>query len=447
MKYRCMLFLVSLLFPFITNGQGPVLQPSIGLSGLPADSDSICPIPVYTGSYYTSGIAVGDTIPGFTLYKLNGDSVNIRSELQSGLPVLLVAGSYTCPVFRQKIADINNMVGIYSGQLKAFIVYVVEAHPVIDPSPYSGNLWVTTQNQSSGVLYRQPVTYGQRKAMVDTMLMNMSISADVLLDGPCNNWWSAFGPAPNNAYLIDTNGVVIAKHGWFHKLPDNMYCDIDSLLGTNSGNCNAVPNNGTFTFSLDADSTIMGFPGDVLTVYSTLTNLSSTGSVTIDIIKMQNNIPATWQSALCTDICLGPNVDTTQVTIPPSGTQSFAMHFYTDTATNSGVVQVGFRNVNNTNNKFKQNFYCNTVWDLGVGESSMLAGVILYPNPSAELINIDVPGGITVEGFITDITGRLVKQLSKVESRIYVNDLTAGVYFVTLESGSSKTVKRIMISR
>jgi hypothetical protein len=451
MKHKYFYLALTLLLPALVYAQGPVLQPSIGLSALPSDSDSICPIPVYTGSFYTSGLAVGATIPDFTLYKLNGDSVNMQTELQDGLPVLLVSGSYTCPVFRQRVADLNNMMSTYLGQLKAFVVYAVEAHPIVDPSPYSGNVWVTTQNQNDGVLYRQPVTYGQRKAMVDTMLMNITINADVLIDGPCNNWWNTFGPAPNNAYLIDTNGVIFAKHGWFHKLPDNMYCDIDSLLGTNSGNCSTVPNNGLFSFSLDADSTVMGYPGDVITVYSTLTNLSSLASVTIDIIKIQNNIPVTWQSALCTDICLAPSVDTTQFTIPPSGTQSFSMHFYTDSTPNSGVVQVGFRNAYNNNNRLKQNFYGYTVWDLGLSESARFEGMKIYPNPASDLVRVDMPVTQNAKCVITDIAGRVLKTFPAQDwsggRTIAVNDLDQGAYFIIFTSGSGRIAKRFIIAR
>src|SRR5690242_20804593 len=86
------------------------LLPSIGIGSLPNDNDAVCNIPVYTGSFDNSGYFVGDTVPDFTLYDMNGDSVNLASVLNNGKPVLLVGGSYTCPVFRGTIDDINNMV-------------------------------------------------------------------------------------------------------------------------------------------------------------------------------------------------------------------------------------------------------------------------------------------------------------------------------------------------
>lgn len=75
-----------------------------------------------------------------------------------GKPVLLVGGNYTCPVYRRKIQDINDMCNFYGGQLQVYVVYGVEAHPVIDVSPYSGKVWTTSANQTEGVLFEQPKT-------------------------------------------------------------------------------------------------------------------------------------------------------------------------------------------------------------------------------------------------------------------------------------------------
>jgi hypothetical protein len=118
----------------------------------------------------------------------------------------------------------------HNTKLRIYIVYGVEAHPNIDVSPYSGTVWTTSQNQTAGILYRQPTTYGGRKTVVQDMLNAMNIQPKVLIDGPCNNWWSNFGPAPNNAYLIHPKGTVFAKHGWYDKAPLNIQNDISSLL-------------------------------------------------------------------------------------------------------------------------------------------------------------------------------------------------------------------------
>lgn len=425
--YSSFLFCISLV-----AASAQVLQPSIGLSSPPSATDSICSIQVYTGDYDTTGYMQGDTIPDFTLYKLNGDSVNMLAELQSDLPVMLVAGSYTCPVFRNRVSDLNNMQTLYNGQLKIFVIYTVEAHPIVDPSPYSGTVWVTSQNQSDGILYRQPVTYGERMDTVDSMLANMSILSPILIDGPCNNWWNNFGPAPNNAYLIDTNGVIVRKHGWFHRLPDNMYCAIDSLLGTNSGNCTSLSYNGDFSFSLVADSIVSGTPGSALTIYCNLVNNSSTNMVTVEIQKLQSNLPSGWQSALCHNICLAPNVDSTTVTIAPLSTQSFSFHFYTDpSAPDSGSVLVGFRNMNDQMNFDKQRFYAFTAESSGIDDEQQEL-LQLYPNPTTGSIYLGLSSPVEAEISVYDVSGRMVKAFAgrtwSGRDEIALADLKPGVY-------------------
>jgi hypothetical protein len=232
------LLLISFALFIFQTSFGQTLKPSIGLASLPADGDIVCNIPVYTGDFNSSGFQAGDTIPHFKLYDKNGTATDVLTVLQTGKPLLLVAGSYTCPVFRQKIAKINQVVSSYGTQINVYVVYVVEAHPKNpDLSPYSGTVWTTSENQQESILYLQPTTYGERKQIINDMLANGSyqLTASILIDGPCNEWWLNFGPAPNNAYLIKPDGVIYKKHGWFDKNPDNIATDINSLLGSSTG--------------------------------------------------------------------------------------------------------------------------------------------------------------------------------------------------------------------
>ena len=439
-----------MLFFFFTTSTiaQPYLKPSIGIGSLPSDNNPICNIPVFQGNYSTSGYSVGDTIPDFTLYTLSGTAVNMATVLQSKKPVLLVAGSYTCPVYRGKIADLNAMASFYAGLLNIYIVYTVEAHPT-DPSPYSGTVWVTSQNQSSGILFAQPTTYGLRKAVADTMLNKMSITPQVLIDGPCNEWWSNFGPAPNNAYLIDTNGIVKAKQGWYNKLPDNMWCSIDSLLGTNSGNCSQVPANGNFSFRLLQDSITYGPAGAVLEIHCMLKNTSATSGATVNIQKMQKNLPSGWLTALCTDICLGTNVDATQVIIPPADSQSFTFYFYTDSIAGSGDVEVGFANPNNSNNRKRQRFYGNT-WSLSAGSLIYKEDYLsVYPNPASGFFNVSSALNNPVQSIeIFDLSGRLVKhvsELGKAEVAISLENMRRGIYYIRVHSAKATTTGKLAV--
>src|SRR6187551_3614807 len=122
------LFIFIMLLSIITDAQ-PVLKPSIGLNALPSDNDNICNEPLFLGSFFSSGLQAGDTAYDFTLFDMNGDSLHLADLLNQGKPVLLVAGSYTCPVFRGKVDVINDVMSTYAGQLNAYVIYTLEAHP------------------------------------------------------------------------------------------------------------------------------------------------------------------------------------------------------------------------------------------------------------------------------------------------------------------------------
>ncbi|MDA0193934.1 MAG: hypothetical protein O2887_06075 [Bacteroidetes bacterium] len=231
-------FVFTLLVPLLW-GQHHLMS-TIGQSTLPKDRDLVgykemmkyAPMPGFACD--ECGPAEGDIIPDFTLFTLDGTPVNIGDVLSTGKPILLVSGSYTCWVFRDNIPVINRIDSIYKEELAVFIVYTAEAHPT-DPNPYSGAVWVNGRvwfhgNVIDGILYNQPRTYGERKSLVKKMIKKLHIHSEVIIDGPGNEWWHYFGPAPNNAYLIAPDGKINSKHPWFNQGLLDMENDIASLL-------------------------------------------------------------------------------------------------------------------------------------------------------------------------------------------------------------------------
>ena len=445
---RLLLYACFQLLYICVNAQAPYLKPSIGLTALPADTASVCYIPTYLGNFDTSGYAVGDTIPNFALYTVNGAEVNIHTVLQNHRPVLLIAGSYTCSEFRGKVADINNMAAFYSGLLEIYIIYTLEAHPDNAICPYMGYIDVGNANQMDNIYYHQPIMYMQRKNMVDTMNAHMAFNPTILIDGPCNEWWSHFGPAPNNAYLIDTNGIVRVKNGWFNHEPDNMWCSIDSFLGTYSGHCD-LPAPGTqFSFSLQQDSIATGLPGQVLSIQGMLKNLSATSSVDINIARTVTNLPASWQTAMCTDICLQPYVDTTSIGIAPSDSQDFIFYFYTDSFANSGNMEITFRNPIDTNNIIRQHYYGITSNTQSRLQSQPNNNVILYPNPANEYLTLSFPITKEVSISLLDPGGKVLKEASFRDcnsASLLLSGVKDGLYFLKIRGDNWNADKIISV--
>jgi hypothetical protein len=412
---------------------------------MPADSSVVCGEPFYLGGFYSTGYQQGDTVPDFKLYGLNGDSLVLSEALLGGKPALLIAGSLTCPVFRAKVATINQVVATYSTSINIYVIYTLEAHPT-DTSVYFGYVNVTSQNSSAGILFAQPQTYGQRKDIVDTMSSFVTLNAPVFIDGPCNNWWKSFGPAPNNAYVIGTNGVVLSKHGWFHKSPDNIFCDLDSILSLNTGLCippPAIP--GSFSLSV-INSIVYGAPGDLLYDYVDIVNTTSVTTI-IKIKKMQKSLPAGWETAFCADICYGIQDDSIEVTVDAFDTLHFSLDFFTGALPDSGSVRVGFKNLNKPNNSFSIWLKAHTVLNtVGVYSPFAPGGeFLIYPNPAKDHVTL-VAGETDVVLTVYDSSGKKIIESQKV-NEIDTGQWSDGIYLFIVRTPGGVYSEKLIISR
>ncbi|MCE3226339.1 MAG: hypothetical protein K0S32_890 [Bacteroidetes bacterium] len=435
-----LIYILLLLAAFKTTRAQ--LLPSIGITSQPASSATICDAPWYLGSFYTSGYQVGNSVPDFKLYDLNGDSIILSDELTAGKPVVLISGNLTCPVFRNKVPVINQIISTYGSAIKVFVIYTLEAHPT-DTSVYFGNINVTSQNQSAGILFPQPTTYGARKQMVDTMSYYLTLNAPVFIDGPCNEWWSAFGPAPNNAYIISPSGTVLKKHGWFDKSPDKIFCDIDNVLSITSGSCITTTAPGTFTINV-LNSFINGNPTELLLDNANIINTESV-SVTVSVKKIQKNHPAGWQTAFCADVCYSTAEDSIGFTIAPFDTMAFSLDFYTDAIPDSGSVKVGFKNPNKPNNSFTYRFRASTLpFDVGISETqNEMKSISLFPNPSNEKTTISTDEKkFTVN--ILDLNGKIIYEAIN-DPVIDLVNIPNGIYLVSLQAGNTKSKSKLVV--
>lgn len=400
----------------------PALLSSIGINSLPGDDDAICTLPVQTPPITSCGRPEGESAADFTLYDREGNAFNLEEALLLGKPVLMISSSYTCPVFRNKVPVINNVVDLYGSQLTTIVVYTPEAHPYLDISPYFGAVNTGQENINAGILYEQPETYGERKAVLQALLDSMQIDAPIYLDGPCNEWWNYYGPQPNNAYLIDTNGIIFRHHDWLHKTPDDIYCDIDSLLGLPASCTQSF--GGSFTVQMVSNDTIWGDAGTTITGHATLTNTTNEDCL-VRVVKLQVNMPAGWTSSLCADVCYLPDVDTAIVELPANSAMDFYYYFYT-TSAGTGFTRVGFRNEDDISNSFQRSFWAMAGEPNGVEDATEQLQWRIAPNPVGGIINI-----ISDHHFdgllLTDVQGQEVLTLTSGPTDISM--LTSGMYF------------------
>jgi hypothetical protein len=429
MRALITLALGLLFFPEFLSAQTIDLKPSIGLESLPADADAVCPIPTVKNTFENTGYERGKYVADFTLYTPEGTPVNLRNELTKGKPVLLVAGSYTCPVYRRQMEQLNTIFDRYKDSIGIYVVYTVEAHPKGDPSPYSGEEWVTSDNQKEGILYRQPKTYGDRKAIIADMVSRMTIKPQILIDGPCNEWWKNFGPAPNNAHLIDVNGSVAAMHGWFNRAPQDMRRPIDSLLGHTTGG--GEEQFGRFDLTQTGPQRVSGEPFTTLTASLDLMNQTSL-PVIVEAVRTRNSIRNGWSTAMCADICLAPEQDSFSIYLYPNTVQPFKLYFYAQSA-DSAKAEVTFRNANDPQNTFTLKFVGIASAPASVSDRAVSGSTIVsYHAGKLRIAQDRINAG--AELWIFDVTGRVIMQdrVSQAEQDL---KLVPGLYLYQLLEG------------
>ena len=421
----------------------PVLLPTIGLAALPADSDPICTLPTQTPPITSCGRPEGEQAADLTLYDINGNAFNLENALLQGKPVLMISSSYTCPVFRNKVPKINDLVATYSSQLHIVIVYTLEAHPAVDISPYFGAVNTGQQNIDADILFEQPETYGERKAVLQEMLDSMQIDAPVYIDGPCNAWWNYYGPQPNNAYLIDLNGTIHTHHDWFDKLPEDIDCDIEDLLALPpTGDCGGETYGGHFNVQWMSNDTVYGTGGTTLTAHLKLFNTSATDDVLVRVVKLQTNLPVGWQTSLCLDVCYLPDVDTAIVPIAAGDTMHFYYYFYSTPGDAIGYTRVGMRNENDFNNGFSRELWGVSEGSVGMAEALSIPPLGIAPNPATDRMMII--GAAQNDAYeLRDMMGSTV--LSFTGPAADVNGLAPGHYLLSGAPSAGKASRVLFV--
>lgn len=112
----------------------------------------------------------------------------------------------------------------YGDEVHFVIIYAREAH-AID----TGRSGLYTYDEEGNPIY-EPQTYQERLEMARKTVGAEGITVTVLVDEMDNPLWCTYGPAPNIAYLIGTEGIIITKQGWYE--PQKMETAIQTYLSS-----------------------------------------------------------------------------------------------------------------------------------------------------------------------------------------------------------------------
>ncbi|MBK7568453.1 MAG: T9SS type A sorting domain-containing protein [Chitinophagales bacterium] len=449
MRKKLLSFSLLITSSLITVLAQVPLDTFIGQTSLPNDDDAVCYIPIYPE--ITTELPEpleAELVHDFKLYTLEGDSVQMSGLLNSVKPVLLVGCNYTCYVFRGKIDVINEMKAMYGDDLQIYLVYTVEAHPVIDFSPYFGYENVGADNYAEGILYRQPTTYGERKDIVSDMLANETINVPVLIDGPCNEFWTNWGTNPNPAWLIAPDGYVYDAQKWFNKEPEDMYASIDDLLGL-VGTGTYDPE-GAFDAVLEPEEVFYGVVDNIIAAHVTFTNTSD-DDVLIDFVRTEADIPEGWFTTLCTDLCYSPSEDSTTVFLAPGETEIVRVDFFTDLIPATGTVTISCTNHYDAANSFEFTINAESIAETGIENNGSPVVINVSPNPATINSNIQLQYNINsgdAKYELYSVTGNLI-QTNNINAfsnnTISILNIQAGNYFLFVYDGAERFVAPLTI--
>ena len=187
------------------------------------------------------------------------------------------------------------------------------------------------------------------------------------------------------------------------------------------------------------DSMVYDTPGAFMSIHTTIHNLSATDSVKLNIFKQFIDIPLTWETAICTDVCYPSTVNSVNLSLAPSDSQEFVFYFYTDLVADSGYAKVLYTNLNIPSNTVLHGYHGITQSPLGISEKEE-ATFSVYPNPATDVIN--VKSNSTGFYIISDALGCVVLKgrLATIQSSIAISNLSKGFYFLTIQ-GQGKSVK------
>ncbi|MCB0395426.1 MAG: T9SS type A sorting domain-containing protein [Flavobacteriales bacterium] len=122
----------------------------------------------------------------------------------------------------------------------------------------------------------------------------------------------------------------------------------------------------------------------------------------------------------------------------------------------SGLISITQTDYASTDPNYYYYFYdwevvqqgCDQTVGLGMDKSN--SGISVYPNPATDLVHIELPSSGPCEVNIVDVAGKNVFQQSSVTGtsmKVFMGDLSNGVYIVKVQYGQKLSVGKIVLSR
>jgi hypothetical protein len=206
-------------------------------------------------------------------------------------------------------------------------------------------------------------------------------------------------------------------------------------------------------------------PGTEVVFEINVTNLSAQDQ-TVFIVRTINNLPASWTSSLCFDLCFSSEVDSIATTdtfgstpLSPGETRVMSLHIFTDASIATGNVQLQAGTFHNPESRITKDFIATTDPSVNVNETIQLKNYSLsqnYPNPfnpSTKInYNVAVPGFVQLK--VYNVLGVEISAL--VSEQKYAGNytvdfdaskLSSGVYFYSLSVNNFNQTRKMILEK
>jgi acetyl esterase/lipase len=157
--------------------------------------------------FATQGPQAGQKIPALTVYNLAGKEVPL-SNLWKDKPAVLVTASATCPISVGSCPSLKPLSIAHSNEVNVGILYVKEAHPAEDGATSPGRpLGART--------HPQPETFKEKLQLANLFNQEIDHGNAIYVDDLERTAGNALGTGPNIGLLINTDGKIVLRQGWF----------------------------------------------------------------------------------------------------------------------------------------------------------------------------------------------------------------------------------------
>lgn len=150
------------------------------------------------------GPHVGQQAPDFVLADLGGNTVQL--SVLCGHPVVLEFGSYTCPIFSDRVPAMEQLAREHAEAI-FLVIYVREAHPGENQRPHR--------------------SLAEKRSAAHKLAMEEALARRVLVDSLDGATHRAYGGAWNPVYVIGPDGRIAMRQAWNH--PQDVAAALDAL--------------------------------------------------------------------------------------------------------------------------------------------------------------------------------------------------------------------------